>query len=168
MPFAEGIVDLNFRSHKQDLQGTWQCRLLKKKLICDGGIARPRDLMGAAILSIISHNYDDALPVLLRVAFDGFTGIGAPFFCSAARIAKTGDVMVDMISRDGRRVKNQGIFTSNRKLQSAFRRLADEMALSDNDRVQLFEALKRWVVCDYRLDPTMNSADPDAKRLVVH
>lgn len=166
VPFAEGIIDLSFRRHKQDLEGSWQCRLLRKKLVCNGGVARPRDLIGACILSVVSHNYDEALPVLLRVALPGFTGIGAPFFCSSARIARTGDVMVDMISKDGRRVKNQGIFTSSRKLQSAFRRFADEMALGDRDRVELFEALKRWVVCDYRLDPAMNPADPDARRLV--
>lgn len=168
MPDANPIIDLGFRRHRQDLEGSWQCRLLRKTLRSENGTVRPRDLMGAAILSIVSHNYDEALPVLLRVAFADFTGIGAPFFCSAARIAKTGDVMVDMISRDGQRVKNQGIFTSGRKLQSAFRRLADEMALNDKDRVELFDALKRWVVCDYRLDPTMNSADPDAKRLTVN
>lgn len=165
MADASPIIDLDFRRHRQDLEGSWQCRLLAKSLRCDGGVVRPVDLTGAAILSIISHNYDDALPVLLRIAHAEFTGIGAPFFCSPARIAKTDHVLADLITRDGQKLKNQGVFRDEKEMETSFRKLADEARLDDKDRIELFEAVKRWVVCDYRLDPTMNSADPDAKRL---
>ena len=53
-------------------------------------------------------------------------------------------------------------------LRNDFRRLADKIKLSDADRVELFAAVKNWVVADRRLDPTMDPKDPDAKRLVLH
>ena len=167
MQGADPIVELAFRRHAQDIRETWQCRLLAGALrITDRGIVRPIDLIGAAMLSVLAHNFDDAMPVLLRVAFPEFQAIGVPFFCSAAKIAKTGAVMADLITKTGERAKNQAIFSSTRHMETRFRWLADAMRLNDQDRTELFAAVKRWVVCDYRLDPTMDAADPDARRLV--
>lgn len=124
--------------------------------------------MGAAVLSVLAHNFDDAMPVLLRIAHPGFHAIGVPFFCTAAKIAKTAHVMADLITKDGRRVTNQVIFRNTAQMRAKFRLLADAARLDDKDRVEFFAAIQAWVVCDYRLDPTMDRADPDAKRLTVH
>jgi hypothetical protein len=50
-------------------------------------------------------------------------------------------------------------------LRNDFRQLADRLKLNDADRIELFAAVKNWVVADRRLDPTMDPKDPDAKRL---
>jgi hypothetical protein len=164
---AAVIEHLDPRRHAQDLRQTWQGRALAAALAA-GEYAVPRDKLGMCMLSVIAHNYDDtdALPVLLRVVLPGFRSIGVPFLCSAAKIAKTGDVMADVIARGGRRFKNQRLFRSTRAMEGEFRRFADRLRLTDAERVEMFGAVKRWVVCDFRLDPNMDPADPDAKRLV--
>jgi hypothetical protein len=48
------------------------------------------------------------------------------------------------------------------------RRLADRLKLSDQERLEFFTCVKRWLVADLRLDPTMDPMDPDAKHLTVH
>ena len=35
-----------------------------------------------------------------------------------------------------------------------------------DDRIEMFTALRNWIVADFRLDPTMDPSDPDARRLV--
>jgi hypothetical protein len=76
--------------------------------------------------------------------------------------------MADVVQKDGTISKNVGLYRNTLKLRDAFRRLADRLKLDDQERLEMFSALKRWVVCDYRLDPTMDPQDPDAKRLVAH
>jgi hypothetical protein len=142
--------------HAQELRETWQAKLLLGS----------QEMMAAVVLSVLAHSFDEAMPTLLRVVFPGFRSITAPFFCSAGRILKSGDVAADMVTRDGQVLKNVGIFRSTRAMEGAFRRLADRLRLDDADRAQLFIAVKNWVVCDYRIDPSMNPADPDARRLV--
>ena len=152
------IEHLDPRRHAADLRQCWQGRVL----------AHATGKMAAAVLSVLAHNFDDAMPVLLRIVFPGFTSIAAPFFCSAAKIAKTGHVCADMVTRDGQVIRMAAIWRSTRQMESEFRRLADQTKMDDDERRQLFAAVKKWVVADFRLDPTMNPADPDAKRLVVH
>jgi hypothetical protein len=142
--------------HAQDLLNTWQARILR--------IATHK--LGAVVLSVLAHNYDDAMPVLLRLVFPGFYSIKAPFLCTAGKIAKTGHVCADVVTRDGQIVKMAAIYRDTREMESAFRRLADRLKLPDSDRVEMFNAVKKWVVCDYRLDPNMDPMDPDAKRLI--
>ena len=36
------------------------------------------------------------------------------------------------------------------------------------DHLAEADLIRRWIVCDFRLDPTMDPADPDAKRLVAN
>lgn len=124
--------------------------------------------LGAVVISVLAHSYDDALPTMLAVVFPGFSGLKPPGLCSAGKIAKTGAVVADVIQRDGARVKDVALFRNELAMQSTFRRLADDLKLSDDDRRELFGAVQRWVVADRRLDPTMNPRDPEAKRLVVH
>lgn len=165
---TDPIIDLALRRHVAELRDAWQGRVLARALALTAGSARPVSPLGACVLSILAHNFDAAMPVLLRVVFPGFVSVGLPFLTSCARIAKTGHIMADMATREGRLAKNQIFFRNARQMESRLRRLADEARLSDADRVEFFEAAKRWVVADYRLDPTMNPADPDAKRLTVH
>lgn len=49
-------------------------------------VATRREHIGVVLLSVLAHNYDDAMPVLLRVAFPGFTSIQAPFLCTAGKV----------------------------------------------------------------------------------
>jgi hypothetical protein len=161
-------LSLDFRRHAQDLRRTWQGAALAASLLDCGEWTPPRHKVGMCILSVLSHNFDDAMPVMLRVVFPNFKSIGAPFLCSAAKIAKTGHVMADLITKDGQRVRNQALFRSTKAMEGEFRKFADGLRLDDAERTELFAAVKRWVVCDYRLDPQMNPADPDAKRLTVN
>jgi hypothetical protein len=79
---------------------------------------------------------------------------------------RTGEVVADMVTRDGQIVRNAQVFKDEKAMEGAFRDLADLLKLSDDDRVQMFEAVKRWVVCDFRLDPKLDPRDPGAKRIV--
>lgn len=163
---TDPIIAAVFKRHYDEIAASWQARLLARALVLDSrGIARPRDAMGAVILSVLAHNFDDAMPVLLCVALPGFQAIGVPFLCSAGRIARTGNVMADLIDKQGRKFKNQNLFNNTDRMQAAFRRLADAERLPDADREALFAAVRNWVVCDFRLDPAMDPADPDSKRL---
>lgn len=139
-----------------DLRDTWQGRALST---ATGKTA-------AVLLSVLAHNYDDALLPLLQVIFPGFTSITAPFFSTAGKVAKTGHIVADMVTRSGKIAKDFPIYRSEIEMRGDFRRLADGLKFNDTDRVQLFTALKNWVVADRRLDPTMDPKDPDAKRLV--
>lgn len=158
MVSAQAATDLTFRRHAQDLRETWQAKVL----------AAATGKLGAVVLSVLAHNFDDEMPVLLRVVFPGFTSITAPFLMSAGKIAKTSHVCADVCRRDGEIVKMAILFRNTLELQSEMRRLADRVKLSDRDRNALFGAVKNWLVCDYRLDPTMDPKDPDARRLVAN
>lgn len=138
-----------------DLRASWQARALAET----GGH------MAAVLLSVLAHNFDDAMPILLRVAYPGFTSIAAPFYCTAGKLAKSGQIVADVVTTDGQIVKDAKVFDSEIQMRDAFRRLADRMKLSDSDRVEMFKCVQRWVVADRRLDPNFDPKDPDAKRL---
>lgn len=139
-----------------DLRATWQARTLSA---ATGQTA-------AVLLSVLAHNYDDQMLVLLQVCFPGFTSITAPFLCSAGRVMKNGAVVADMVNRNGTMSKKKVLYRNEIGLRDDFRRLADRLRLPDQDREQLFIAVQKWVVADYRIDPLMDPQDPDAKRLV--
>jgi hypothetical protein len=138
-----------------DLRASWQARALAET----GGH------MAAVLLSVLAHNFDDAMPILLRIAYPGFTSIAAPFYCTAGKLAKSGQIVADVVTTDGQIVKDAKVFDSEIQMRDAFRRLADRMKLSDSDRVEMFKCVQRWVVADRRLDPNFDPKDPDAKRL---
>lgn len=139
-----------------DLRASWQARVLE----ATGGH------LAAVVLSVLAHNFDEAMPTLLRVVFPGFTSIAAPFYCSAARIAKSGQIVADVVTRDGKIVRDTKVFDSEIQMRDAFRQLADRLKLSDYDRKELFACAQKWVVADRRLDPAFDRKDPDAKRLL--
>ncbi len=143
-----------------DLRASWQCRAL----------AGTEGKLQAIVMSVLAHNYDEAMPVLMQFAFPGFQVGREPIrhaiICSAARIDKAGRVVADVVSRSGLKTKDFVLFESELQMQGVFRRLADMMKLDDHHRIEMFHAVQRWVVADRRLDPTMNPLDPEAKRLV--
>jgi hypothetical protein len=139
-----------------DIADSWQARVLM------GSAGK----LNAVVLSVLAHNYDDALLPLLQVVFPGFTSITAPFYCSAAKVTKAGRIVANLVQRDGTIMKDAEVFMGEMVMQHEFRALADNLKLSDRDRVELFAAVQKWVVADRRLDPAMDPKDPDAKRLV--
>ncbi len=140
----------------RDLRGTWQGRVL----------AAAEGKLAAALLSILAHNFERAMPILLAVVFPGFEGVRAPFYCSAARIMLTGQVAADLITKGGQLVKRAEVYRSEAAFQRELRRLADRIKLNDADREEMFAAARRWIVCDFRIDPTMDPKDPDVRRYV--
>jgi hypothetical protein len=153
----QALEPLNFTRHAQDLRETWQARALA---------ASQNRHVGVVLLSVLAHNYDEAMHILMRVVFPGFTSITPPFLVTAGKVDKTGAVVADILQTTGIISKNVAIYGSETALRDDFRRLADQLKLSDPDRIEMFKCVQRWVVADRRLDPTMDPQDPDAKRLV--
>ena len=166
METADNLEVLAFWRHARELRDLWQGRLLRRALMSDAGVIRPRSLTGAAILSVIAQSYGGGIDTLLRVLFDDYRGVGNPALTSSAKIDKSGRVCADGISRFGEKMLMVPIFGDTRTMEGEFRRVADKARLSDAERVEFFDAVKLWVVADYRLAPTMDPTDPDAKRLV--
>ncbi len=138
-----------------DLRASWQARAL----------AEAKGQTGMVLLSVLSHTYDDALVVLLPIVFPGFVEPSLPVLASCGKVDKTGAVVADVIGRDHVVAKDAVIYPSETALQNDFRRLADRLKLNDEDRIELFKCVQRWMVADRRLDPTFDPKDPDAKRL---
>jgi hypothetical protein len=148
------------RALREELREPWQTRVLTRTRY---------EPIGMVVLSVLGHSYDDKLLLWLAAAFPGFRSISTPFLCSAGKIDKTGRVIADVVWEDfSLPAKAQPIFRDVRHMEGSFRRLADRLKLNDADRTELFDALKKWVVADMRLDPNMNPQDPDAKRLTSH
>src|SRR5262245_11280218 len=118
---------------------------------------------------MLAHSYPtEPVLVLLQAVFPEFDVIKPPFLASAGRIAKDGTIRADvmMSDRDAAPTRNVIIYDNEIQMRDVFRRFADRIGLSDADRVQMFICLRKWIVADQRLDPTMDPGDPDAKRLV--
>ncbi len=158
MPVSDPVVNVIEANIAFDLRASWQARALSEA----------KGQLGAVVLSVISHNYDEALPVLLRLVFPGFTSIAAPFYCTIAKIDKTGAVVADCVTKDGQIIKDSVVFRSESEMEGQFRRLADRLKLNDADRIEMFKCVQHWCPADRRLDPSFDPKDPDAKRLVVH
>jgi hypothetical protein len=148
----------------------WEARAIRMATLFSTDIAagaKPRDKTGMCVLSIIAHRLSiEDLQFALRVC--GFRGTTTPMLSSAAKIAKTGHVMANMVASDRHEYVNQALFRDTRQMETAMRNFADLLRLTDAERVEFFEAVKAWVVCDYRIDPNMDPTDPDAKRLTVN
>jgi hypothetical protein len=154
-----------------DLRDSWQAKVLRETCkVAWMGSAAPRGKLGAVMLSVFAHGLDaGALAILLKGIFPDFYSISAPFICSAAKVDKAGRLVADVVMRDDEPPrKDQVLFYSLRSFEWTLRHLADRLKLDDTDRVKLFQAATNWIVADRRLDPAMDPADPDARRLVAH
>ena len=133
---------------------SWQVKVLRH---ADGVDA-------AVILSMLAHAYD--VEGLLALLPDFV--LCPPFLGTCGKIDKRGRVCADIVFDDRPPMKQQPLYASEFALRDAMRRLADRLKLTDADRSEMFDLIRRWIVCDFRLDPTMDPADPDAKRLVAN
>lgn len=127
----------------------------------------------AVLLSVLAHNYDDAMPIMLRVVkpitWDAVhQTVRAPFLSSAGKVAKSGAIVADVVTANGHILKDMAMYLNETELRDDFRRLADRLRLRDDERVEMFKAVQRWVVADRRLDPNFDPKDPDAKRHQIH
>jgi hypothetical protein len=143
-----------------DLRATWQARMLV------AAQEKREGVIGAVTLSVLAHSYGDTITdILLPFLFPGFSGLRSGL-CSAAKVDKSGAIVADHVEINGSITRNHFLYRDEIALRDDFRRLADQLKLPDADRVEMFAAVKRWVVADRRLDPNMDPQDPDAKRLV--
>ena len=149
-------------AHLHSLEGirsSWQVRLL----------LAAKGVDNAVVLSMLAHTLEDhELLRVMHVAYPGFVSISAPFLGSAGKVDKRGRVCADVIFDDRRPMRMQPLYRSETEFRDCMRRLADRLKLSDAERIEMFNAAQRWIVCDFRLDPTMDPRDPDAKRLTAH
>jgi hypothetical protein len=138
-----GIVHLP-RETAEFRETTWQGKTL----------AGARGKTAAVAMSVIAHQIKDtiALKTLLEITFPGYSGIATPFIASCGRITATGRVIAEVVRDSGRCWET--LYKTEAALEKAFRELADAVKLTDAERVALFDALKAWITCDYRLDPT--------------
>lgn len=140
--------------HAEDLRQTWQGRLMRAvPWDCAAGLVRPRDKMAAVVLSVLAQSYEGGMWALMCVMFDRFVSIVPPFFTTCAKISRHGKIYADMTTKSVDEVVRVIVFKSEREMEGEFRRLADRLKLSDDDRRELFGAVKRWIVCDYRINP---------------
>ena len=147
---------LAYHRAERNLLDTWQGRVL----------AQAAGKTRAVLMSAVAHCFEGAAPVLFSVVWAGFQGVRAPFYCSAGRIMESGQVAADLVTKNGSLIKRAEVFKNEKEMETEFRRLADLVKLNDAERVEMFKMLRAWIVCDHRLDPTMNPADPDARRTV--
>lgn len=159
---------INANMDGPELRESWQGRALAHCMeITSYGAAIPKELIGAAVLSIIAHSIDIELMQMLLFAI-GARGTGKPMLTTIARIDKAGRIVADYASRIGIEVRRYPIFQNEKEMEGAFRRIADQLHFTDDERVEFFGAVHKWCACDERLDPMMDRRDPDAKRLVLH
>jgi hypothetical protein len=142
---------------QKDLADRWQAKLLRS---CRA--ARHYDKTAMVLISVLATNYDELMLPLLK-------GIGLyepplPCLITSGKIAKSGAVFATAMFEWGK--KNVVLYKDEIELRDNFRRLADKAKLTDAERIEMFDAIRRWVVADFRLDPTMNPSDPDARCLV--
>ncbi|WP_316176252.1 hypothetical protein [Bradyrhizobium sp. SZCCHNRI1073] len=150
---------LNPRMDAHQLRESWQGRALR--------YARNNPQLRTCLLSVFADNYDETLPFLLH-AVTGTMSVQTPFYCTNPKINKRGHIVADLLGSDGFRYRDAAIFLSTAQMEATFRRLADRLKLSDDDRLDLFICARHWVKADQRLDPTMDRRDPDARRLVLN
>lgn len=144
----------------EELRQSWQGRALAVTNLKSPKLCR-------VLMSVLADNYDDTMPFLLHAVF-GSAAITVPFICSDPRINKASQITADLITKYGTKVKNYVVFDDAKQMEGVFRKMADRLKLSDIDRLELFACIHHWVKADFRLDPTMDRADPDARRLTVH
>lgn len=162
------IADLDLRRHAEDLRLTWQARALASATRCSSNISgyvKARDFTGAVVLSILSHSFDDSMPVLAHLVHGRFEGWTGSILTSIGRVNKAGRVVADLLI-NGTVYKKAELFQNVDAFKSNLRTFADKLDMTDQERLEFFTSARRWLAADERLDPTFDRNDPDAKRLV--
>lgn len=142
------LDDLILKRHHEEMRQFWQARLL-----LHAHEAGDRQI-AAVVLSVVAHGMPaEAFITLMHVCFPGFGNIRPPFYASAGKIMKGGEIAADLKCRDGSITRNTLVFRDKREMESAWRKLCDEIGFNDEDRAAAFAALRKWVVADFRRDP---------------
>lgn len=151
-----------------NIRDSWQARVL----------CAARNRMAVVVPSILAHQESELMMMNLMLVCDPpcwdmtRMSLRTPFLCSIAKVNKRGQIVADVIEREvwmgPMRRRNSVLFADLTEFECELRWLADHAWLEDNDRVMFFNAARKWVGADQRLDPAMDPLDPDARRLVVH
>ena len=149
------LIETEVRRFEVELRESWRGRVLV------GAQGATQDV----VLSIMAHNFAGAILTLCQVAWPGFVGLEQGFV-SAGKIDKSGRVVADYGHKNGTVEKDMVVYRSDVEYRDAMRRLADRLKFTDQERLEFFTCVKRWLVADRRLDPTMDYADPDARRII--
>lgn len=140
-----------------DLRASWQAKVLEHST----------GTTFAVVMSVLGHNFPEALPVLLKALMPNWDGTPlGPYLSTCGKIDKNNTVVANVVyPKTGLIEKDAVLYLSETHLRDDMRRLADRLKLDDEDRAAFFTAIRNWVVADRRLDPSMDPRDPDAKRL---
>lgn len=144
-----------FQQLETELRESWRGRVL----------AAAKGPQQDVVLSIMAHNFAGAILTLCQCVWPGFVGLESGFV-SAGKIDKSGRVVADYGNKNGTITRDMVVYRSDVHYRDDMRRLADRLKLTDQERLEFFTCVKRWLVADRRLDPTMDYKDPDARRLV--
>ncbi len=136
------IIPLDIARHAQDLAMTWQARAL----------AETKDKTRAVLRAVLTHSYGGAMPVLMRVVFPNLRGDWLPRYVGAARINRSGVIICNVQAPDRVLVLDVTVYDNIEKLIWTFRTVADKLKFTDDERVEMIEAVKRWIVADERID----------------
>jgi hypothetical protein len=93
---------------------------------------------------------------ILRAAFHNFGG-DYPRFGHGAKILKDGVVIAKVATAKG--LVDEVRIDTVENIRDAFRRVADEIKLSDEDRGSLFEVLREWMSEDQRAKSGVEGSD---------
>jgi len=142
---------------KDQLRDSWQAKLLRT-----ARAARYYDKTAMVLISVLATNYDEMMLPLLHII--GLVEPPLPCLVTSGKIAKSGAIFATVMFE--KRKENRVLYEDEIDLRDDFRRLADRAMVHGDDRIEMFTALRNWIVADFRLDPTMDPSDPDARRLV--
>ncbi len=138
---------MNFsRMNKDQLAETWQVRCLRA---ATGKLA-------SVMLSVFYFNYMEQAQYLMWGAYGRNKDLRFPFYTGGATVVNSGQVVCDLnVGRVGERFKvrrNVLVYDTEGELIREFRNLADRLKLSDADRIAMTDVIKKWVVCDMRIN----------------
>lgn len=129
-----------FHKEAVAIRAMWQSRAL---YAAKGITAK---VLGCALM----NEYAMAMPILLRVTFPNFKDVQLPALTGYATVWPSGRISCAMIDTNRNR-KVVEVYASEEEMRGGFRRLADELKLSDAERVEMFAVLKKWITRDLRV-----------------
>jgi hypothetical protein len=134
------------RMDKHQLAATWQVRCLKA---ADHKFA-------SVMLTVFYFVYMEQAQYLMWQAYGRATDLRFPFHTGGATIVNSGQVVCDLnIGRLGERFKvrrNVKVFDTEGELIREFRNLADKLKLTDTERTDMTDTIRKWVVADHRIN----------------
>jgi hypothetical protein len=131
------------RRHSEYLRCSWQGQLL----------ANATGKLGVCVMSMLAHSFEAVMPQLMEACFPGHEGIPLPMLRSCAKITQRGRIIANLIDKDLVTHIGFELFQSEADMEGEFRKLADRLRFTDAERVAMFDAVRRWIVADFRIDP---------------